>query len=454
MSTENILGTRPIPKLLLQFGVPSVISMLVNSIYNLVDQIFIGQKVGYLGNAATSVTFPLVTICLAISLMISVGTAANVGLSLGRKDQERADHTLANGFCLALILGFVMLILAEIFLIPLLKLFGATELVLPYATDYARIYVLGFPFVTIGILLNDEIRADGNPNYTMRSMILGAVINIVFDYIFVFPLNLGVVGAAAATIMGQFVTLILGLLYLNKFRTLHFRKENMRLMPEIVKDILVLGLSSFITQIAMLFMQIVLNRQAVKYGAMSKYGSEIPLTVFGIVIKVNQIMTSIILGITTGSQPIYSYNYGARLYGRVRSLVKSSIIITTIVGAIGTVCLQIFPQQIISIFGQENELYNEFAVMAMRNMTFLIFILGIQMTASVYFQAVGKPKGSVLISLSRQILFMIPLLFILPLFLGIKGVMFAFPCSDIASVTLCSILLIRELRDLSRRISL
>ena len=453
MTKENILGTKPIPALLLQFGLPSVVSMLVNSIYNLVDQIFIGQRVGYLGNAATSVTFPFVTISLAISLMISHGTAANVGLNLGKKDQERADRTMGNGFCMALVMGFVMLALGQVFLVPLLKIFGATDLVLPYAVDYARIYIIGIPFTTLGILLNDEIRADGSPSYTMRSMIIGAVINIIFDYIFVFPLNMGVQGAAIATIMGQFATLVLGFLYLPRMKTIHFEKNNMRLSPEIVKDILILGVSSFITQVAMLFMQIVLNRQAVRYGALSKYGPEIPLTVFGIVIKVNQIMTSIIMGITVGSQPVFSYNYGARKYGRVRNLVKACMISTTIVGAIGTVCLQVFPQQIISIFGQEDALYNEFAVMAMRNMTFLIFILGVQMTASVYFQAVGKPKGSVLISLSRQILFMIPLLFILPGFLGIKGVMFAFPGADIASVILCSTLLIREIKTLNRMIA-
>ena len=453
MSNENMLGTKPIPKLLLQFGLPSVISMLVNSIYNLVDQIFIGQKVGYLGNAATNVTFPFVTISLALSLMISVGTAANVGLNLGRRDQKRADKTLGNGFCLALCVGITLLIIGQILLIPMLRLFGATEVVLPYAIQYARIYIIGIPLTTIGIMLNDEIRADGNPSYTMRSMIIGAVINIVFDYIFVFPMNLGVRGAAVATIMGQFVTMILGFMYIPKLRTIHFDKRNMKLEPEVVKDIVLLGFSSFITQVSMLFMQIVLNRQAVRYGALTKYGSEIPLTVFGIVMKVNQIMTSIILGITTGSQPVFSYNYGAQKYGRVRDLVKFCMIVTTIVGTIGTICLQVFPQQIISIFGQEDALYNEFAVMAMRNMTFLIFILGVQMTASVYFQAVGKPRGSVLISLSRTILFMIPLLFILPHFIGVKGIMFAFPGADIAAVILCTTLLVREIRDLNRRLA-
>ena len=452
-TNENMLGTKPIPKLLLQFGLPSVISLLVNSVYNVVDQIFIGQRVGYLGNAATNVTFPFVTFSLAISLMISVGTAANVGLNLGRRDQEKAERTLGNGFLMALIMGIVICLIAEIFLVPMLKLFGATELVLPYAVNYARIYVLGVPFTTLGIMMNDEIRADGSPSYTMRSMIIGAVINIVFDYLFVFPLNMGVTGAAIATIMGQFATMVLGFLYLPRMKTLHFRREYMKPQGYIIKDILLLGLSSFITQVAMLFMQIVMNRQAVRYGALSKYGAEIPLTVFGIIMKVIQIMTAVILGITTGSQPIFSYNYGARKYDRVKQLVKACVLVCTIIGSIGTVCLQLFPEQIISIFGQEDALYNEFAVMAMRNMTFLIFILGVQMTASVYFQAVGKPRGSVIISLSRQILFMIPFLLIFPIFMGVNGVMFAFPASDIAAVILSGTLLIREIRNLNRMIN-
>ena len=450
---ENMLGTKPIPALLLQFGLPSIISMLVNSIYNMVDQIFIGQKVGYLGNAATSVTFPFVTIGLAMSLMISVGTAANVGLRLGRKEQENADQTLANGLCLAIISGISLFILGRIFLVPLLKLFGATELVLPYAIDYAGIYIIGIPFISLGIMISDEIRADGNPGYAMRSMLTGAVFNVVFDYIFVFPLGWGVKGAALATIMGQFVTMIMCLRYLKRLKTLTFRKENMRLQANIVKGIISLGFSSFITQSAMLLQQILMNKQSVRYGALSKYGPEIPLTVFGIVMKINAIMIAFIMGLTVGSQPIYSFNYGARKYDRVKQLVRVSLILTTCIGVCGMIILQLFPQQIISIFGSEDALYNEFAVMAIRNMTFFIFIIGVQMTSGVYFQSIGKPKVAMIISLSRQILFMIPCMLILPIFFGIKGVMWSFPIGYVASVILCSVLLIKEMKDLSRQMA-
>jgi Na+-driven multidrug efflux pump len=301
-------------------------------------------------------------------------------------------------------------------------------------------------------MINDEIRADGNPSYSMRSMLLGAIINIVFDPLFIFVFHWGVKGAALATIMGQFATLICSLLYLKRFKTLHFHKKYMKLEGGIVKSILVLGFSSFITQIAALFMQVIMNQQTIKYGALSKYGSDIPLTVFGIVSKVNQLMMSLIMGTTNGCQPIFSFNYGARKFKRVKELVKTALIVCTAIGVCGMLILQTFPQQIINIFGQEDELYNEFAVMCMKNMTIFIFVMSVQMVATVYFQAVGKPIGAMILSLSRQILFMIPSLLILPIFFGIKGVMWSFPVSDIFAVTLGTIMLTSEMKKLNKLI--
>lgn len=450
MSEENILGTRPIPQLALKFGIPSIVSMLVNSIYNLVDQIFIGQKVGYLGNAATSVTFPFVTLSLAVSLMISVGTAANVGLNLGRGEHDKADRTLGCGFLLAVLSGLILFGLGELFLVPCLKLFGATELVLPYAIDYARWYLIGVPLVSVGILTSDEIRADGSPSYAMITMLAGAVTNIVFDWFFIFILEWGVTGAAVATVMGQFLTMVLNLLYFRRLKTLHFRWKYVRLDPAIFIQIVTLGFSSFINQAVMLIVQIIVNKQAVTYGAMSKYGAEIPLTVFGIILKINALMVSIIMGMTTGSQPIFSFNYGAGYYHRVKELIRTNLIVCTIIGLCGTVVFQTFPSQIIGIFGQEDALYNEFAVMALKNMTIFIFILGIQMTANVYFQAVGKPGKAMIISLSRQLIFMVPALLILPQFFGVRGVMWSYPCSDICAVILCSVLLLVEMKALNQ----
>ncbi len=451
-SGENILGTKPIPELLLKFAVPSVVSMLVNSIYNLVDQIFIGQGVGYLGNAATNVVFPFVMISMAVSLMISVGTAANVGLNLGKGDQDRANRILGNGLSLALLSGCVILAAGELFLIPLLRLFGATDTIMPYAVDYGQIYLVGTMFTTIGILLNDIIRADGNPSYSMRSMLLGAGINIVLDPLFIFVFHWGVQGAALATILGQMATLLCGLAYLKKLRTLQMKRENMRLNGEMVRSVMTLGLSSFFTQFAALFMQIIMNQQTIKYGELSVYGADIPLTVFGIVNKVNGLMMSLIMGISTGSQPLFSFNYGAKKFLRVKRLVKTSMTVCVVIGFIGMLCLQSFPNQIISIFGQESALYNEFAVMCLKNMTVFIFVMGVQMVAGVYYQAVGKPVGALMLSLSRQVLFMIPCFLILPVFFGIKGVMWSFPVSDVLSVAMAAVMLVMEMRKLDQMI--
>lgn len=452
-SEQNILGTKPIPELLLKFAVPSVISMVVNSVYNLVDQIFIGQGVGYLGNAATNVVFPFVIVSMAVSMMVAVGTAANVGLNLGRGDQARANQILGNGLCMSLISGISIMLIGQIFMIPMLRLFGATDNILPYAIDYGRIYLVGTVFTTIGILLNDIIRADGNPAYSMRSMLLGAAINVVLDPLFIFVFHWGVQGAALATIMGQLATLTCGVLYMRKLRTLHLSRENMKLKGEVVKCILTLGLSSFFTQFAALFMQIIMNQQTIKYGAMSIYGADIPITVFGIVNKVNGLMMSLIMGISTGSQPLFSFNYGAQKFQRVKQLVKTALTACVTIGFIGMLCLQSFPNQIISIFGQESELYNEFAVMCLKNMTIFIFVMGVQMVAGVYYQSVGKPMVALILSLSRQVLFMIPALLILPIFFGIKGVMWSFPVSDVFSVALAIIMLVMEMRKLNQVIA-
>ena len=293
---ENILGTERIGKLLLSYSIPGIISMLVNSIYNMVDQIFIGQKIGYLGNAATSVTYPFVTIFLAIGLMISIGTAANVGLNLGRKEQELADRTLGNGLMLAVVSSVILVSFAQFTMTPMLKLFGATEVILPYAVDYARVYTIGVLFVTTAIVLNDEIKADGHPAYAMVSMLSGAILNVFLDYIFIFPLEMGVKGAALASILGQLLCMIVSLSYLPRFKMLHLHLKNLKPDPMIIKMIFLLGLPSFLTQISGLVMQIVMNNQAVRYGAESIYGSEIPLTVFGIVMKVMAIMMAFIIG--------------------------------------------------------------------------------------------------------------------------------------------------------------
>ena len=447
---ENILGTEKIGKLLLTYSIPGVISMLVNSIYNLVDQIFIGQGVGYLGNGATNVSFPFVQLLLALSLMVSAGTAANTSLNLGRKEDKEACHYVGNGLGLALGFGLFLLITGEVFLVPLLNFFGATEANLPYAIEYSRIMLIGFPFVACGMMMNDIIRADGTPRFAMVSMLVGALLNVIFDPLFIFVFHWGVRGAALATIIGQIATFILSFWKMHHLKTVQLNYADIRPVARRAKRILLIGLSAFLTQISMVFVQIILNNQAARYGAMSQYGADIPVTCFGIVMKVNQIMMSVIIGITNATQPIFSFNFGAAKYDRVRELVKKTVCATFIVGCLGWLVLQNFPSQIISIFGQESELYNEFAVMCCKNMTKMIFVMGVPMMAGVYFQAVGKPMQAVLLSLSRQILFTIPLMICLPIFMGVVGIMYAYPLADCFSITLAVILLTVEMKRLHR----
>lgn len=447
---ENILGTEKIGKLLLTYSVPGIISMLVNSIYNLVDQIFIGQGVGYLGNGATNVSFPFVQLLLALSLMVSAGTAANTSLNLGRKNDEEACHYVGNGFGLALFFGISLLIAGQLFLVPLLQFFGATQANLSYAIDYSRIILIGFPFVAAGMMMNDIIRADGTPRYAMVSMLVGAVLNVIFDPLFIFVFHWGVKGAALATIIGQIATFCMSFWKMHRLKTVKLIYADIRPTGRRIKRIVMIGMSAFLTQISMLFVQVLLNNQAAKYGAMSEYGADIPVTCFGIIMKVNQIMISVIIGITNATQPIFSFNFGAARYDRVRELVKKTVATTFVVGCIGWLLLQNFPSQIISIFGQESELYNKFAVMCCQNMTKMIFVIGIPMVAGVYFQAVGKPMQAVVLSLSRQVLFTMPLMVILPLLWGVEGIMYAYPVADCFSIILATILLLGEMRRLKR----
>lgn len=447
---ENILGTQKISKLLIAYSVPGVISMLVNSIYNMVDQVFIGRGVGYLGNGATTVSFPFVQLLLALSIMTSAGTAANAGLNLGRKDQRKADSFIGSGFGLALFWGIMLLIVGELFMVPMLKFFGATPDNLPYAIEYSRIVLIGFPFVTTAMMMNDIIRADGLPKFAMISMLAGAIVNIILDPIFIFVCHWGVAGAALATILGQVLSCFLSLWKFRSLRTLHFIPSDMKPSFPRIKMIVIIGMSAFLTQMANLVSQIILNNQAAKYGLMSEYGADIPVTCFGITMKIVSLMMSMIIGITNATQPIFAYNFGARKYDRVSELVKKAALTTMVVGFIGWIFFQSMPGQIIGIFGQESELYNKFGIMCLRNMTLTVFVMGIPMLAGVYFQSVGKPMRAVILSLSRQIIFLIPIILILPIFIGLPGVMYAYPISDIFSITLSVILFVQELRLLKK----
>ena len=315
---ENILGYEKIGKLLRKFAIPSIIALVVNSLYNIVDQIFIGWGVGYLGNGATNVVFPLTMICLAFALMFGDGTSAYLSLKLGENKKDEAKKGVANGILSSIIVAIILCALTLIFLPQLLNLFGCTDNLRELALGYGFVIAIGLPFMMIGTTLNSIIRADGNPKYAMSSMVIGAILNIILDPIFIFVFHWGVEGAAFATIISQFVTFLMNVIYIKKFKTIKLSKQDFKLKLKIVSKVSMLGISSFITQMSIVLVMAFENNLLGKYGAESEFGAEIPITVLGIVMKISQILNSIIIGIAAGAQPILGYNYGAEKYDRVK----------------------------------------------------------------------------------------------------------------------------------------
>lgn len=447
---ENPLGTRPLPALLKSYAIPSIIAMLVSSLYNIVDQIFIGQGVGYLGNAATNVAYPLTTICLAIALLIGIGSASRFSLALGAKKEDEAALAVGNAFVMMVVFGIVYFIAIEIFLDPLLTAFGATADVMPYARSYTRITAIGMPFLIITNGMSNLARADGSPKYSMVCMLVGAILNTILDPIFIFLLHTGVAGAALATIIGQFFSFLMAVSYLRKFKHIELKRRHFSLRPAECVKIASLGMSNSLNQVALTFVQIVLNNSLTYYGARSIYGSEIPLACCGIVMKTNAILLSVIIGISQGSQPIIGFNYGARQYARVRGIYKLAIGCNLVISAIGFILFQFFPRQIIGLFGNGDELYFDFAEKFMRIFLMMVIVNGCQLISSNFFAAIGKPIKGVFLSMTRQVIFLIPLILILPLLFGINGIMFAAPVADSIAFITTMIIITLEFRHMRR----
>ena len=438
-----------IGKLMLKFSLPAIISMVVNSIYNIADQIFIGWGVGYLGNAATNVAFPLMTVAMALSTLICDGCVAYFSLKLGEKRYEEAARTMGNGVMIATVTGLTMFLLGEIFLSPILKLCGATENVFPYAKDYVSVTLLGYPLVFISMTISSLIRAEGNPRYSMICMLTGCITNIVLDALFVLGFDWGVKGAAWATVIGQFLNFCLCLAYIPRFRDIRFKLENMKPRRNVLGAFLPLGISSLFTQMSFAVLQVCMNNQLVKYGALSIYGPDIPLAAFGIVMKVNSIIISVLVGISIGSQPIVGYNYGAKNYDRVKKTYLRTILVGSIVAVLGWCCFQLFPQNIVNIFGQESELYNQFAVLCFRRFLITVCLAGITVPTGIFFQSIGKPVIAMISSMVRPLVFFIPALFFLTSRMGIDGALWAGPISDLLAFLLVSTLAIIEMRKLT-----
>mgnify|MGYP004527265023 CR=1 FL=1 len=445
---ENILGKEKIGKLIRKFSIPCIISMLVNSLYNIVDQIFIGQGVGYLGNGATNVVFPLVMIGLAFSLMFGDGASAYLSLKLGEKKKKEAESGIGNGILLSAIVSIIFCVVTLIFLPQFLKLFGCTENLKEYAMAYGKIIAIGFPFSMIGTTLNSIIRADGSPKYSMISMVSGAILNTILDPIFIFVFHKGVEGAAIATVISEILTFILNIAYIKKFKSIKITKESLKLKSNVCKKISALGISSFITQMSVVCVMTAENNLLGKYGAESKFGAEIPITVLGIVMKISQILNSIIIGIAAGSQPIFGYNYGARKYDRVKQALKIVLGSSVIISTIAFILFQTIPDKLILIFGSGDENYMEFACLAFRTYLMLTIVNGIQIPSGIFFQAIGKSTKSAILSLSRQIVILIPSMIILSHIMGIMGVLTAGPVADGLAFILATFFLIKEVRGL------
>lgn len=440
---ENPLGYEKISKLLRSFAVPSITATLVSSLYNIVDQVFIGQGVGYLGNAATNVSYPLSTICLAISLLIGIGSASRFSICLGRGDTDQAAKIAGNGVTLMVLAGILYLVLGEVLLTPMLRIFGATTEVMPYAQSYASIILIGMPFLILTNGISNLIRADGSPKYSMICMVAGAVVNTILDPIFIFVFQWGMFGAALATILGQILSFLLAIRYLWAFRTITLEKECFRPDWRDGLHTLSMGISSSVNQIAITIVQVVLNNSLTYYGTMSVYGEDIPLAACGIVMKTNAILLSIIVGISQGVQPIIGFNYGARKYDRVKQAYLLAIRWNFVISAVGFLLFQLFPRPIISIFGSGEELYFDFAVLFMRTFLFMVIVNGVQVLSSSFFTAIGKALKGLLLSLTRQVFFLIPLILILPLWLGIFGVLLAGPIADFIAFVV-SVLLVKK----------
>ena len=448
------LGKENINKLLISFAIPCVISMLINSVYNIVDQIFIGKGVGTLGNAATNVIFPLVIIFNAVAGLIGNGAAANLSLKLGEGKKEEGGKIVGSAVTVSIIFSIVLSVIAYFFLPKLVYMFGCTKNVYQYAIDYGRIIILGAPFMIIYSALSQLIRADGSPKYSMVLLVVGAILNIILDPIFIFTFNMGVKGGAIATVIGQIVSFIMAILYLKKVKSVKLEKKSFKVDKSITRT-LGLGLSSFITQSTVLALFVFMNNMMTKYGALTKYGADIPLSVYGVISKINSLYISTILGISIGAQPIIGFNYGAGNYERVKETLRKVLTINLVVGLIFNIIFYLFPKEIVSIFIANSDpnykLFLEFAVLICHSFLLVMGLNFLEMTTSITVQSLGNVKKATMVSFIRQIILFIPIACFMAIYLhkGIYGVLNAGPIADAITFFIALVIFYSEYRKLS-----
>ena len=445
------LAQQPIGKLLLKFSIPCVLSMLVSALYNIVDQIFIGQSVGYLGNAATNVVYPFTVVALALALLIGDGSAALLSLSLGRGDSETSHKCIGSAIVMTAVTGILLMAVGFALTGPILKLFGATPACYSYAVDYMRIILLGIPFFVFTSGMNSAIRADGSPGYSMAATVAGAVLNLILDPVAIFVFDMGVQGAAAATVIGQAVSCVVTALYFRKPKSFHFQKKSFRLCGKTMKTVCQLGISSFITQTAIVIVISVANNMITAVGPQSRYGADIPLSVVGIVMKVFGIVIAFSVGIAVGGQPVIGYNYGAKNYKRVFHAYRLVILANLVVGLAATLLFELCPQVIVSLFGSESALYNEYACLCFRIFLGGILLCCVQKASSIFLQAIGRPVKATILSLSRDVIFLVPGVIILASCFGVTGMLWAAPIADVLAFLLAAVLVVLEYKTVARK---
>lgn len=447
---NNPLGCEPVKKLMIKFSIPSIVAMLVGALYNIVDQLFIGNSVGQLGNAATNIAFPFSTSCIAVALLFGIGGASCFNLSMGRGERGKAPFFIGNSAFMLTICGVVIMLAAELFLEPLLKLFGSPADVLPYAVEYVRIVALGFPFLILTTGGSHLIRADGSPTISMACNLVGAILNTVLDAIFVLVLDMGMTGAALATVIGQVVSAVIAIVYLFHFKTVPLKKEHFKPDFAYISRTASIGMASFINQLAIMVVQIVLNNSLKAYGEASIYGASIPIACAGIAMKVNQIMFSVVIGLAQGTQPIESFNYGAKQYKRVRSAYILALSVAAVFSLCCFAAFQLFPREIMAMFGEGSAEYFEFGEKMFRIFLFFTWLNCLQPISTTFFTSIGKPIKGAFLSLTRQFLFFIPFLIILPMKFGIDGIIYSGPCADLMSAIVSVIMVLFEFGNMKK----
>jgi len=433
--------------LLVKFSVPAMVAMVVNALYNVVGMVFVGHGVGSLAIAGLSIVLPIQLILMALGLMIGVGASSIISRALGTNNRELARATLGNAIIIGLILDAAFIILAYVFLDNILGFFGASPSVLPFAADYTRIILLGLVFITFSISSSDIIRAEGNPRYGMYAMIIGACCNIALDPIFIFALKMGVKGAAIATVISQFLSCVyIVVYYMSKKSIFRFDAKMFKFKSSINKEILFIGVPTLIRQSAGGIIILIFNRVILKYG------NDLYVAILGVGLRLLSLIQMPLLGITQGFSTIVGFNYGAKQYERVRKILNVALIWTIIIAGAGFIAMMLFPAGIIKWFTSDAE-FIEKGVFPLRAVIIFLPVVGIQMLGGGFFQAIGKALPALIITISRQVLFLIPAVFILPVFLGIDGVWLSVPVADILSITMTGTWLLFEIKSFKGQVS-